>query len=172
MLMFVATVVDYGFYMTRRVTVARAAMEGARMGAAVFEADNVAPGSMIVPIAESRAGEVLTDMGIQCPASGCTITVDYCGTAGGTTGGGGGISTSQSKGPTTQSLPKSSQSSQSSTTSACGDPPFDAIQVEVNLDYDPIFGLIPVPTVIREKQLFAVENQRDDVSSGSSASAF
>ena len=60
MLMFVASVVDYGFYMTRRVTVARAAMEGARMGAAVFEADNVAPGSMIVPIAESRAGEVLT----------------------------------------------------------------------------------------------------------------
>jgi hypothetical protein len=128
MLVFVAAVVDYGFYMTRRVSVARATMEGARVGAAVFEPNNVPAGSQIVPAAQNRASEVLTDIGIACPGAGCTITVNFC-----PAGGGG----------------------------ACGSPPFTAIQVEIDYDISPVFGLVPVPTHIHELQLMAVENQSD-----------
>lgn len=127
-LMFVATVVDYGFYMTRRVAVARATMEGARYGAAVFEPDSVPEGTDVEPAARDRASEMLTDMGIACPVvPSCAINTTYC---------------------------------QSDASAACNNPPFDAIQVEIDYTYTPIFGLVPVPTHIQEKQIMAVEHQR------------
>jgi uncharacterized membrane protein len=126
LLMFVATVVDYGFYMTERVAVARATMEGTRTGAAIFEPNNVVPGSLIGPAAQSRASDILTQLGITCPSANCVINVTYCPAGDG----------------------------------ACGNAPFDAIQVEITSQFRPLFGLIPTPHRLDEKLIMAVENQR------------
>lgn len=44
----------------------------------------------------------------------------------------------------------------------CGTPapPFDALQVNASLDFNPFFGWIPIPTVINESFVMAVEHQR------------
>ncbi|MCB9686119.1 MAG: pilus assembly protein [Alphaproteobacteria bacterium] len=74
-----AAVVDWGSYMSLRTSVARAAMDGARRGAAVYEDDSVAnPGDLIVPAAENRAQMILDEMGIGCPAATCSIDGEYC----------------------------------------------------------------------------------------------
>jgi hypothetical protein len=78
LLMFVSTIIDYGFYMTQRVAVARATMEGARGGAAIFEPDTIAPGTNIIPAAKSRSGLILSQTGIACPSASCVINVSYC----------------------------------------------------------------------------------------------
>jgi hypothetical protein len=80
LLMFISAVVDWGVYMTTRVTVARAVMEGTRFGAAVFEPTTVPAGSQIVPRARSRTVKLLQDMGITCAPPGCSINVTYCDT--------------------------------------------------------------------------------------------
>lgn len=77
LLLFVSAVVDWGMYMTTRVSVARATMDGTRGGAAVFEPSTVTPGSMVVPAAQNRASNVLSGMGMTCGA-GCNITTTYC----------------------------------------------------------------------------------------------
>lgn len=126
LLLFVSATVDYGFYMTQRVAVARATMEGARGGAAIFEPDAVFPGTNIVPASTNRASDILTQLGIPCPSASCAISVNYC-PAG---------------------------------DAACGSPPFDGLKVEVTYQFTPLFGLIPIPTQIREELVMAVENQR------------
>jgi hypothetical protein len=126
MLMFVAAIVDYGFYMTTRVSVARGAMEGVRVGATVFEPNSVVPpGSVVGVKARQRSIRVLNDLGIACPGTNCSVTASYCPAA-----------------------------------SAPCFAPFDAIEVQVNYTFEPLFGLVPVPTTMIEKQLMAVENQR------------
>jgi len=126
LLLFVSTVVDYGFYMTERVAVSRATMEGTRTGAAIFEPNDTAPGSLIKPAAKARAGEILTELGIACPSAKCVITVTYCDAGDG----------------------------------ACGNAPFDAIQVEITNQFRPLFGLIPTPSRMDEKLIMSVLNQR------------
>jgi len=126
LLMFVATIVDYGFYMTQRVAVSRATMEGCRGGAAIFEPNQVAPGSLIRPAARNRSSDILTQLGIPCPSASCAITVTYCPAGDG----------------------------------ACSNAPFDSVQVEINHQFRPLFGLIPTPDRIDEKLIMAVENQR------------
>jgi len=128
LLMFVATIVDYGIYMTERVSVARATMEGARSGAAIFEPDLVSPGTNIRPAALARSSDILTQLGVTCPSASCTIDVTYCPSPGG---------------------------------GACGFPPFDAVMVDIKLQFTPLFGLVPTPSVIHETLIMAVENQRD-----------
>lgn len=83
LLMFISAVVDWGVYMTTRVTVARAVMEGTRFGAAVFEPTTVPPGSQIVPRAVNRTERLLQDMGINCAAPSCNIVATYCDTGDG-----------------------------------------------------------------------------------------
>jgi len=126
LLLFVSTIVDYGYYMNQRVEVVRATMEACRTGAAIFEPNQVAPGSVIKPTSTARAGEVLTKIGIACPSAACNITVIYC----------------------------------KAGDSACGNAPFDAVQVEINDQFKPLIGLIPTPSRIDEKLIMAVENQR------------
>ncbi|MEQ1565111.1 MAG: TadE/TadG family type IV pilus assembly protein [Myxococcota bacterium] len=122
----VSAVVDYGYYMTRRVSVARSAMEGARLGAAVYEPTAMAPGTDIQPKAKARAEDMMTSMGIPC--AGSCVVATYCPDEAG---------------------------------SACGDPPFDAVEVDITYPFTPIFGIVPIPTEIHEVQLMAVENQRE-----------
>lgn len=73
-----AAVVDWGSYMSLRTSVARAAMDGARRGAAVMEDDTVTTGSLIVPAAETRAELILQEMGLTCTSPDCTVTGTYC----------------------------------------------------------------------------------------------
>jgi hypothetical protein len=80
LLMFISAVVDWGVYMTTRVTVARAVMEGTRFGATVFEPTSVPEGSQIVPRARARTVKLLQDMGVACAPPGCNIDVTYCNT--------------------------------------------------------------------------------------------
>jgi hypothetical protein len=80
LLMFVSIIIDWGFYMTTRVTVARGVMEGARRGAAQFEPTTVPAGSQIVPRARARTLQVLEDMGITCTGPSCLLQVTYCDT--------------------------------------------------------------------------------------------
>jgi hypothetical protein len=78
LLMFISAVVDWGMYMTTRVTVARAVMEGTRFGAAVFEPTTVPAGSQIVPRARARTTNLIQNMGVSCAPPGCNIQVTYC----------------------------------------------------------------------------------------------
>ncbi len=71
----VAAVVDWGFYMHQKVNVARAAIDGCRMGAAMFEPNDISAGSLSRPAAESRAYEVLNGLGISC---GSCVRAQYC----------------------------------------------------------------------------------------------
>ena len=76
--LFLSTVVDWGWYMTQRVTVARAVMDGARVGAATFESSHVADGSLTVPAADARTKDVLADLDMPCGDLYCTVTVTHC----------------------------------------------------------------------------------------------
>ena len=126
LLLFISAVVDWGWYMTRRVNVARATMDAARVGATVYEPTSVTAGTLIRPRAITRAKDVLLGMGMPCGAS-CIVTATYC------SNGGGGV---------------------------CNNPPFDALVVQIQYEYEPFFGFIPVPNDIEEFFLMAVENQR------------
>jgi hypothetical protein len=44
--------------------------------------------------------------------------------------------------------------------SVCSGPPFDALQVRVEYQFVPFFGLIPTPPEIREQFIMATEHQR------------
>jgi len=78
LLMFVSTVVDYGFYMTQRVAISRATMEGARAGAALFEPPDSAPGTLVQAAALARTKLVLDELDISCSAPSCAVNTDYC----------------------------------------------------------------------------------------------
>jgi hypothetical protein len=78
MFLFLSTVVDWGWYMTQRVTVARAVMDGARVGAATFESSLVPDGSLTVPAADARTKDVLADLDMPCGDPYCTVTVTHC----------------------------------------------------------------------------------------------
>lgn len=128
LLMLLAAVIDYGDYMNKRVVVARAVMEGARSGAAVFEQPSVALGSSISDRAKARTLDVLQDLGMECKSSICNTQAAFCST------------TSNSNG--------------------CDTPPFQAVIVRVTWNYEPFFGLVPVPDQISESFIMAVEHQR------------
>lgn len=130
-----SAVIDWGAYWATRVTIARATMDGARMGAARFEPDQIAgsavtPGSLVVPEAEARAESLLTSMGKPCP--GCA-TAQYCPA---------GVATGVCNHPT------------------LGPPPFDALHIRVDYTFTPFFGWASTPTLISEEFLMAVERQR------------
>jgi Flp pilus assembly protein TadG len=74
----VAAVIDWGSYMTLRVTVARGAMDGARAGAATREPTSVADGSLIVPAANQRTIDVMSGMNRPCVGPGCVVTSTFC----------------------------------------------------------------------------------------------
>jgi len=78
LLLFLSTVVDWGWYMTQRVSVARATMDGTRIGAATFESTLVADGSLTVPAAENRTKQVLEDLGLPCISPQCAVDVTHC----------------------------------------------------------------------------------------------
>jgi hypothetical protein len=78
LLIFLSAVIDWGWYMTQRVAVARATMDGCRVGATVYEPDSVVAGSLIKPRAVNRAKDVLLGMGMPCNAGNCLITATYC----------------------------------------------------------------------------------------------
>lgn len=83
LMLFISAVVDWGVYMTTRVTVARAVMEGTRSGAAIFEPPNVPPGSRILPRTIARTTQVFTDMGVPCGSPDCfQVTVCAVGQGG------------------------------------------------------------------------------------------
>lgn len=42
----------------------------------------------------------------------------------------------------------------------CSNPPFDALQVRATLQFEPFFGLIPIPPQINERFVMATEHQR------------
>lgn len=78
MFLFLSTVVDWGWFMTQRVSVARATMDGARVGAATFESSLVADGSLTVPAADARTRSVLSGLGMPCMPAICTLTITHC----------------------------------------------------------------------------------------------
>jgi Flp pilus assembly protein TadG len=127
LLFFVSAVVDWGWYMTQRVAVARATMDGCRVGATVYEPSSLTAGTLIKPRAENRAKDVLSGMNMPCTAGRCSVTATYC-----ANGAGG----------------------------KCNNPPFDALVVETQYDFDPFFGFVPIPDDMQEFFLMAVENQR------------
>lgn len=120
-----AAVVDWGAYMSLRTSVARAAADGARRGAAVFEPLDLPDGELILPAAEERARLVLDRMGIVCEG-GCDIEAVYC-----SVGEGG----------------------------ECALPPLEAVMVEIEYPFVPLFGFAAAPTTIVERSMFVVEGQ-------------
>ncbi|MEN0063151.1 MAG: TadE family protein [Myxococcota bacterium] len=128
----VSGLVDWATYMSSRLAVTRAAMDGCRIGSAVFEPASMTPGTLSTPLAEDRALEVLESLGVVCDLSdGCDIEATFC-----LAGSGGDV---------------------------CGPvaPPFDALVVEVTVEYDPMFGWAATPDVLHESFMMAVENQRE-----------
>ena len=75
--MLISAVVDWGYYMHLKVNVARATMDGCRVGAAVFEPNAIAPGSISIPRARNRVIDVLNGMGLGC-GGGCSVSAQYC----------------------------------------------------------------------------------------------
>ncbi len=131
-----SAVVDWGAYWATRVIVARATMDGARMGAARFEPDQIAgsaiaAGSLVVPEAETRAESLLTAAGKPC--AGCA-TAQYC--------------------------PANSVASAVCDHPSLGPPPFDALWLKVDYTFTPYFGWASTPTLISEEFMMAVERQR------------
>jgi hypothetical protein len=135
LLMLISAVVDWGLYMTTRVTIARAVMEGTRRGASVFEPSSVPPGTVIVPKAEARTALVLDDMGVNCAPPGCTIDAQFC-----QAGDGGACADRDGRAI-----------------------PFRGVVVRVTTGFEPFFGFVPIPDQISESFLMAVENQGIDL---------
>ena len=73
----ISAVVDWGYYMSQRVSIARATMDGCRIGAAVFEPNTATPGSVSKGKAEQRTREVLAGLGLPCGGS-CAVIAQYC----------------------------------------------------------------------------------------------
>lgn len=71
-----SAVVDWGYYMSTRVTIARTAMDGARAGAASRNDPSTGPDEIVVN-AQARAAAVLLGMGKTC-GGGCAITATHC----------------------------------------------------------------------------------------------
>ncbi len=126
-------VLDWGSYMTTRVNVGRAAMDGVRVGAAVFEPANATAGTISGPRGAERAKEVIEGMGLTCVAPNCTIIWNYC----------------PAGAPGPCDCPDGS----------CA-PPVDSLRVEVNYAFTPWFGWSFTPTTISEEFVMAMESQR------------
>lgn len=73
--MLVSAVVDWGYYMTLRVTVARATMDGVRAGSALKDDPNTAANEVAVA-AKQRTLDTLAGMGRACGS--CTVTAEAC----------------------------------------------------------------------------------------------
>lgn len=82
MFMLLAAVIDWGHYMSTRVSIARATMDGARQGAATIDDPNTGANE-IVSAARNRTLAVLTGMGKAC-GGGCTVVATACATGQGT----------------------------------------------------------------------------------------
>lgn len=134
-LVLIAAILDWGSYMTTRSSLQRAAIDGARVGAAKFEPTTLAPGSTARPAAEARARLVIEDQGLVCNA-GCTITTAFC--------------FRNTNGPCDAIGPGGSRRP----------PPVDSLFVEVDYDFRPWFGFAFTPTEIRTDFVMAMENQR------------
>lgn len=131
LLAFLAAVVDWGYYMTQRVAVARAVMEGARGAASVFEGPTVIPeGARIKQRAEERTSTVLTAYGVSCALTSC-LTAEY------------------------------HQNGDAPPSGGATAWPFDGIIVRVSFAFVPLVGLIPTPGTITDQFLMATEQQRD-----------
>lgn len=130
---FVAAVIDWGFYMNTRTYVARAAMDGARVGTSTFESSLVTPGSVVVPKADARTKQVLAELGLPCPGAPlCQVNVSYC-----PAGVSGDCDCLDGSG-------------------TCY-PPVPAIRVEVIYQFEAFFGTAFTPTVIQDDFVMAVE---------------
>jgi Flp pilus assembly protein TadG len=76
MFMLLSAVIDWGYYMSVRVSIARATMDGARAGAAT--PDDLATGPNETTVgARNRTLNVLAGMNRACGA-GCTVTATSC----------------------------------------------------------------------------------------------
>ena len=140
LVLLLSAVVDWGYYMSVRSTVSRAAMDGARVSAATFEPATSTPGSLVVPRAEARAQQVLNDSGVTCGgAPVCVVDAQYC--------------PDSLPGPC--DLPADS---------ACSGPacyaPVDALRVTISYQFEPFFGLGGTPETIFSEFVMAMENQR------------
>ena len=132
LLTLISGVVDWGSFMTTRVIVARAAMDGARVASTIFEPATVSAGSLVVPKAETRAKDVLVGMGLTCDPATCIVQSQYC--------------------PRNVAGPCDC--------GAGCTPPVDSLRVEITYSFKPWFGWAQAPTQITEEFVMAVENQR------------
>ncbi len=66
---------DYVWYMTRYTNVARAARDGARIGATVFEGEDVTPGDIVVPETVAQTKAILDLVNMPCE-EGCDVTAE------------------------------------------------------------------------------------------------
>lgn len=132
----IAAVIDWAHYMTIRTSVARAAMDGARIGTSTYEPATATPGDIVVPKAKARTIVVLGELGLPCvSAPDCVVEVSYC--ASGVTG----------------------DCDCDDGTGTCF-PPVDAIRVRVDYAFTPFFGSAGTPGRVTDEFVMAVENQR------------
>jgi len=73
LLVLVAVIIEFGWYVSRTLVVSRAAHDAARYGASVYEAPTSPPGTLSVPAAEGFALQILLGAGMPC-GGGCTIS--------------------------------------------------------------------------------------------------
>ena len=71
-----SAVIDWGYYMTVRVAIARATMDGVRAGAATKD-DPATAQNEVANTAQTRTTDTLAGMGRACGA-GCTVTATAC----------------------------------------------------------------------------------------------
>lgn len=72
MTLFVAGIIEFGWFITQTLDVSRAARDASRYGASVYEARDVPPGTLSIPAAESFAREILDGAGVAC-GEGCSV---------------------------------------------------------------------------------------------------
>jgi hypothetical protein len=73
MVLLVAGIIEFGWFITQTLNVSRAARDASRYGASVYEALDLAPGTLAIPAAESFALEILQGAGMAC-GDGCSVT--------------------------------------------------------------------------------------------------
>jgi hypothetical protein len=72
----ISGIVDWSFFMSLRVHVARATMDGCRAGAATFEPRTQPAGAVAVPNAVARIGDILDGVGVG--TGGASISAQFC----------------------------------------------------------------------------------------------
>lgn len=72
----VTGVIEFSWYMTQTLNVSRAARDGSRYGASVYEPPAMTRGTRTVPEAEAFARDILEGAGLAC-GSDCEIEANY-----------------------------------------------------------------------------------------------